>query len=231
MKLLPKTQLIRTSPIDHADWNYRPFLGYVSRQRFHLALRLLQQHRVRRLLEVGYGSGIFLPELREHCEELYGIDVHDLNVEIQEILAECGVRANLSRQHAAHTTFQDGFFDTIVAVSTLEHSDNIEEAAAEFGRLLAPHGRLVAVMPRKSPVLDLFLYIATGENAKRDFGDRRERVVPALRKRFQVVRRIDFWPIYSAYLFEPRDSAIQTNIAQIESGARTPAGVVKSNTA
>lgn len=204
VKLLPRTRLLQTSPIDHADWNYRPVLGYVSRQRFRLVCSLLQRRRVHRLLEVGYGSGIFMPELRDHCDELYGIDLHGLNDRIQEILAQCGVTATLSRQNAAHTSFPDGFFDTIVAVSALEHTHEIDEAAREFERLLAPHGRLIAVIPRKSAVLDFILHIATGENAKRDFGDRRERVVPALRAYFQITREIAFWPVYTAYLFEAR---------------------------
>lgn len=145
-----------------------------------------------------------MPELRDHCEELYGVDVHGLNDRIQEILAQCGVTATLSRQNAAHTTFPDAFFDTIVAVSALEHTQEIAEAAREFSRLLAPHGRLIAVIPRKSVVLDFILHIATGEDAKRDFGDRRERVVPTLRTHFQITREVAFWPVYTAYLFEPR---------------------------
>lgn len=204
MKLLPRTRLLQTSPIDHADWNYRPVLGYVSRQRFRLACDLLQRRRVHRLLEVGYGSGIFMPELRDHCDELYGIDVHGLNDRIQDILTQCGVTACLSSQNAAHTAFRDGFFDTIVAVSTLEHTRDIDAAAQEFERLLAFRGQLIVVMPRKSIVLDFLLHIATGENAKNDFGNRRERVVPALREHFEVTREIAFWPIYTAYLFEPR---------------------------
>jgi len=204
MKLLPRELLLQTSPIDHADWNYRPILGYVSRQRFMLVCNLLEQRRVHRLLEVGYGSGIFMPELRDRCDDLYGIDVHELNDRIQELLAQYGVTATLSCQNAAHTNFRDGFFDTIVAVSTLEHAGDIDQAAREFVRLLAPHGRLIAVMPRTSAILDLILHIATGESAKRDFGNRRERVVPALRAHFEVTREIAFWPIYTAYLLEPR---------------------------
>ncbi len=203
MKLLPRARLLQTGPIDYADWNYRPILGFVSRQRFRLVCNLLQQLRVHRLLEMGYGSGIFMPELHDRCDELYGIDVHGLHDRIQEILTECGVTANLSCQNAAHTAFPDGFFDTIVAVSSLEHADDIDEAAREFERLLAPRGRLIAVMPRASIVLDFILRIATGQNAKRDFGNRRERVLPALRGLFQVTRKIAFWPIYTAYLFEP----------------------------
>ena len=77
MTLLPPKDLRATSRIDHADWNYRPVLGYVQRRRFSLIRRLMGERRFRSLLEIGYGSGIFLPELARHADNLVGIDVHE----------------------------------------------------------------------------------------------------------------------------------------------------------
>src|SRR5690606_26267525 len=77
LRLLPRGALVKTGTVDHADWNYRPVLGPISRIRFKLALALLPSPS-RRLLEVGYGSGIFMPELARTCEVLYGLDTHQL---------------------------------------------------------------------------------------------------------------------------------------------------------
>jgi ubiquinone/menaquinone biosynthesis C-methylase UbiE len=199
VKLLPSSHLLRTGRVDHADWNYRPLLAPVTRQRFALTLDLLPFARAARLLEIGFGSGIFMPELALHCNELYGIDVHCQVDAVQDRLMRCGVKAELSQQDAASPTFADGFFDAIVAVSSIEFIDDIERAASEFMRILVPGGALITVMPGKSALLDLALRVATGESAERDYGDRRERVMPALLRHFRVDRVKRFFPIYTAY--------------------------------
>jgi len=207
MKLLPETELIQTGPVDHADWNYRPLLAFVMRRRYALIRSLLPRDRVDRLLEVGFGSGVFMPELAEHCKELYGIDIHTEVQRVQEHLEHAGVHAALSKQSAADKMmFEDGFFDVVVAVSALEFIDRIDDAAAELARIIAPQGRLIAVMPRKSRMLDLALRVATGEDAEHDYEGRRERVVPALRKHFDIRRTKSFAPVYTAYELAPKDS-------------------------
>jgi len=203
MHLLPPKQLIRTSPVDHADWSYHPLLSFVMRRRYSLVLSLLPRGRVHRMLEVGFGSGVFMPELARHCEELYGIDVHAEVANVQSRLAECGVAAITSRQDAAQTDFPDNFFDAIVALSALEFIERIDDAAREFARILAPQGRLIAVMPGKSAFLDFALHAMTGESAQHDYGTRRERVLPELRNYFRVVRKKSFPPVYTAYELEP----------------------------
>lgn len=218
MNLLPKDMLVQTSRVDHADWNYHPVLRHVSRTRFALVLSLLPRRRVPRLLEVGYGSGIFMPELAQRCESLYGIDVHNETATVQQALAAQGIRAILAAQDAARTDFPDAFFDEIVAVSALEFITDIDGAAAELARILRPGGRLVAVMPRKLPALDWALAVATGESAERDYGNRREAVVPALQPYFRVVRTRTTVPIYIAYEFERLP---QPQTASIEEPARS----------
>jgi ubiquinone/menaquinone biosynthesis C-methylase UbiE len=199
MKLLPKGELVTTSSVDHAEWNYRPVLAQIIRRRYALVLALMPRHPVHRILEIGFGSGIFLPELARRCQELYGIDVHQKVAEVQAHLKRFGVSAALSQQDATHTSFPDTFFDTIVAVSVLEFIENIQDAARELSRLLTPSGRLIVVMPGKSPLLDFALRIVTGEDAHRDFGTRREQVLPALQRYFRVLRVKRFAPVYTAY--------------------------------
>ena len=99
MKLLPQKKLIRTGPVDHADWNYRPFLGQIQRLRFSLALSLLPDQSGR-LLEIGYGSGVLMPALKDRAAELYGIDVHSSFREVEANLASEGVSAHLSTAKA-----------------------------------------------------------------------------------------------------------------------------------
>jgi SAM-dependent methyltransferase len=185
MHLLPASALIRTSEVDHADWNFRPLLGSLQRVRFRLVLDLLESQRPARLLEIGYGSGVFMPELARRCGELYGIDPHGRNREVAAVLEAHLVTAELHTGSAERLPFADGHFDAVVSVSALEYVPDIDSACREIRRVLKPDGVLVVVTPGSSPILDLALTIVTGESASQ-YGDRRGRLLPALTSHFVV---------------------------------------------
>jgi SAM-dependent methyltransferase len=192
LALLPRELLVKTGPFDHAGWNYEGLLGYLQRQRYYLARRLLPARRVDRILEIGYGSGVFMPELREHCDTLDGVDVHQRKEEVTGKLRQAGVSATLHTASAEDLPFEDRTFDVAVAVSTLEFVHDISRSAREISRVLRPGGAAVAVIPGDHPLLDWGLWLATGESAKRDFGDRRARVIPALVREMRLDRRVSF---------------------------------------
>lgn len=195
VKLLSPEVLLKTGPVDHADWNFRPFLGQIQRRRFQLIRSLLPRERVGRLLEIGYGSGVFLPELARHCEELHGIDVHESHVQITEMLARLGITARLQRASAEKLPFDDGHFDCIVAVSSLEFVPGIGLAVREIARVLSPKGKLILVKPGHSKMLDFGLHVLTGESARDDYGERRQALLPTLLSRFVVDRKRSFPPL------------------------------------
>jgi hypothetical protein len=68
--LLPREALLKTGNVDHAAWNYDGLLGYVSRRRFELVRTLLPKRGVRKLLEVGYGSGVLFAGLSKNAQEV-----------------------------------------------------------------------------------------------------------------------------------------------------------------
>lgn len=190
MKLLANPQLLKTGPVDHADWNYRPFLGTIQRSRFRLALRLLENRRFNRLLEIGYGSGVFLPELAFHSNELYGVDVHPMAEPVSKVLAGVNVEAKLYTASATRLPFPDGFIDGMVAISSLEFVEGLEPACTEIARVLTPDGWLVVITPGHSPVVDLGLRLLTGESPKADYGGRREQLIPVVLRHFTVAREV-----------------------------------------
>lgn len=184
--LLSQDALVRTGPVDHADWNYKPVLGWVQRQRFRLALSLLPLAPISRILEIGYGSGIFLPELARHCEELHGIDIHGRNEEIAEKLLRQDASAHLHKAAAEAMPFEDGYFDVAVAVSSLEFVLDVPAASLEIARVLRTNGSFILVTPGHSPAADLALRLVTGESAKRDYGERRESLMHSVLEQFCV---------------------------------------------
>lgn len=186
LHLMPQQLLVNTGPVDHADWNFRPLLGLIQRARFRLMLSMLGGRRFERMLEVGYGSGVFMPTLSERCGALTGLDVHARDEAVARSLGALGVRPALVSASAEAMPFDDASFDAVVAVSSFEFIRDVERACAEVHRVLAPGGRFFVVTPGHSALVDLGLKVLTGADARRDYGDRRERVIPALRERFEA---------------------------------------------
>jgi ubiquinone/menaquinone biosynthesis C-methylase UbiE len=200
LHLLPEEILVKTGPVDHADWNFRPFLGAIQRSRFRLLLRLVGDRTFERLLEIGYGSGVFLPELARRTRDLTAIDIHQATERVGESLSKLGVQASLHTASAEQMPFSDGSFDGVVAVSSFEFISDFDRACREIVRVMRPGGSFFVITPGESPILDLGLKVLTGESAKHDYEDRRRRVMPALRRYFHVEeeRKIptSLFPIY-----------------------------------
>jgi ubiquinone/menaquinone biosynthesis C-methylase UbiE len=199
MKLLPQDSLVKTGPVDEAAWVYRPFLGQIARLRFRMIVRLLGNACYGRLLEIGYGSGILLPELGEHCEELYGIDPHAMPDTVSHALGRHGVRAVLKTAAAEAIPFTDHFFDAVVAVSALEFVTDLETVCREIKRILKPEGRFFFVTPGTSKALDFGLKLLTGNDAKKDFGNRRELVLPLTTRHFAFEKTLTAPPLLGAF--------------------------------
>jgi ubiquinone/menaquinone biosynthesis C-methylase UbiE len=211
LRLLPPELLVKTGPVDHADWNYRPLLSYISRQRHRLCLKLMPVERPRLLLEIGYGSGVFMPELAARCEELHGIDIHPHAAEVSEQLARYGLTAHLKEGSAEALPYGDATFDLVVALSALEFVDDPRAAAREICRVLRPGGCCILVTPGQSPVVDWGLKMLTGESATSDYAGRRAQLMPALLEHLAIDARRTFPPVisgvvclYSALRMKPR---------------------------
>jgi SAM-dependent methyltransferase len=154
-----------------------------------------------RLLEVGYGSGILLPELARHCNELHGVDVHTAAAPVVERLGRVGVTARLTTGDACALPYADASFDVVVVCS-----------AFEFVRVLRTGGVALVITPGSSPLLDLGLKLLTGERAEDTFEGRRGQVVPALAAAGEVVEEQRLpplvgrvLPVYRALAIRKRD--------------------------
>ena len=197
MKLLPRRFLEKTGPLDYAEWNYRPLLGLISRSRFRLVLEMIRGRKFQRLLEIGYGSGVFMPELAEHADELWGVDIHSRTEAVSKRLQEFGTQVRLYTADVSSMPFPDWHFDCIVAISTIEFIDDLDAACNEIDRVLKQDGCFLVVTPTNSPIADAGLKLLTGNSANKDFGDRRSKLISTLRKHFCVCEERRF-PAFSA---------------------------------
>jgi ubiquinone/menaquinone biosynthesis C-methylase UbiE len=160
-----------------------------------LVRRFLSGKTFNRVLEIGYGSGIFMPELRSICNELYGVDVHQKSRDVAETLLRFGVEATLLSARASQVPVEEHFFDCVLAVSAIEFVEDLRATCREVRRILRPTGLFFVVTPGDSRLLDIGLKLVTGESAEQDYGNRRAQVIPTVLEYFRLMeaKRFPRW--------------------------------------
>src|SRR6516162_1744340 len=100
-----------------------------------------------RILEVGVGTGISLPNYSKKCR-LCGIDISaPMLRKAEERVAELGLTnvEGLWVMDAEHLSFDDNSFDVVVAQYVITTVPNPEATLDEFARVLKPGGEIVLV--------------------------------------------------------------------------------------
>jgi SAM-dependent methyltransferase len=98
---------------------------------------------IRRVLEVGYGNGVFLAYARSNGWQVTG-------TEIQPELVDLAIDAGYDVRHADElTSLPDGEFDIVVAFDVFEHIDAYAsiDFLRELGNKLTPDGSIVLRFP------------------------------------------------------------------------------------
>ena len=213
MRLLPKEDLVKTGPFDCAAGLYKLHTGWLQKAGIRLGVDLLP-NRVNRLLEIGYGSGVLMPELDTHTNQLYGIDPHALRHEVSERLRIHGVHPRLTTGTAEELPYENGYFDRIIAVGSMEYINDINTACREMIRVLAPGGRLVVVTAGMPATFGLGSQPPPGESQKAVLSAR-EKLIPTLLQHFEVVRWWKYPPLlgnafclYHALDLEPQSPVL-----------------------
>jgi SAM-dependent methyltransferase len=147
--------------------------------------RTLEEWQPKRLLEVGGGQG----ELAERIRSELGAEVTfvDLSPRMVELARARGVDAQ--QGDAQELPFADGTFDTVVAAWMLYHVPDVDEALAEFARVLVPGGALIAVTNSIGHAAELRELVGHGESWSHTFS--RENGESFLRPHFTAIARHD----------------------------------------
>jgi len=97
-----------------------------------------------KILDAGCGGGLLISLLRKKgYKDIFGIDLSKMMV---GLCRERGI-INVSRQDCTETTFDDNFFDVIIAADVLEHLEDDAVALREWKRILKNNGRLIITVP------------------------------------------------------------------------------------
>jgi 2-polyprenyl-3-methyl-5-hydroxy-6-metoxy-1,4-benzoquinol methylase len=156
LRLPPRALVTKPDDDDPIDYYYRPLTAPLYRARLRDAAALLGPEQVDSLLEVGYGSGVFLPELARRTRRLAGVDVHDARAGVDAMARALGIEADLRTASLFELPFADGEFAALVCISVLEHLRDLDAALAELARVVESGGVLVLGVPVRNLATSAF---------------------------------------------------------------------------
>ncbi len=115
-------------------------------------VRLFKKRGVKKVLDLGCGSGRHAVYLAKHGFEVYGIDIAPEGIKIaKNWLKKEKLKANFKIGSIyKKLPYKDNFFDALISTSTIHHEKikNIQKAIREIERVLKPKG-LVFMTVRK----------------------------------------------------------------------------------
>ena len=164
---IPERSVVPKSEFDDPiDYYYRPFNGKIYRDRLEMSISMLGEQKSEALLEIGYGSGLLLPELARHTKRLVAIDIHGQADQVYGMLEHEGVKAELHQGSLYEMPFADGEFDALACFSVLEHLTDLDGAMREFARVTRPGAVLALGFPIRNFITDTFFKMAGYEPRK-----------------------------------------------------------------
>ena len=129
--------------------------SFVSQKR--IVMELLRGHRGR-LLEVGCGPGVMLPDLLAMGFEVHGIDVSaEMIRRAEQRMAShaLATRCRLSVGDVEHLRYSDASFDAVLSMGVLEYVPDYARALREISRVLKPGGHAVLTVPNQASAYHL----------------------------------------------------------------------------
>ena len=122
-------------------------------------INFLNKKRVKKVLDLGCGSGRHLIELARNGFSTYGVDFsEEALVLAKSWLDKFNLKATIALGDISlKLNFPDKFFDCVIAINTLEYvkKDNLESITSEIGRLLVDFGTLFITIKQRNNVKNI----------------------------------------------------------------------------
>lgn len=167
-----KESIVSTSDVDGVNTalGYWGSLSYPMRRRLGMVVdAMVQKQGYGRILDAGYGCGIFLADLYRRLDPkngcLYGVDIHDKYQEVHSSLTTKEQmdpkRLVLSQNSLSELPFEDNSFDLVVSVSVLEHIEpgQLPACLKEIRRVAKPGAEIILGFPTDCIFIRLLAFL------------------------------------------------------------------------
>jgi 2-polyprenyl-3-methyl-5-hydroxy-6-metoxy-1,4-benzoquinol methylase len=155
-ELLALQETLYTSRNPTRRWLHRTRLARIER----MLRRATGNGPTGRALEVGPGSGVYLPVLAELFEEVVAADVEEEFLDQARRLAEIHRNLTPVADDIVDSRLPPGGFDLVLCSEVIEHIPASARALAGIHRLLRPGGYLILSTPQRYSPLELAARIA-----------------------------------------------------------------------
>lgn len=116
--------------------------------------------KVQNAIEVGPGSGVYLPLLTELGDKVVAADIEQAYLENAAELAKTLPNLECRTVDITRSDLPPGEFDLVLCTEVIEHIADSPAALAGLRRLMAEGGRMVLSTPQRYSPLELFAKIA-----------------------------------------------------------------------
>jgi len=124
------------------------------------AIRRHKTHSMQCALEIGPGSGVYLPTLASLFDTVVAADIASAFLVQARHLAHNHTNIKVIEDDIVRSTFASGSFDLILCSEVIEHIADSAAALAQIGRIIKPNGVLILSTPQKYSFLEIASKIA-----------------------------------------------------------------------
>jgi 2-polyprenyl-3-methyl-5-hydroxy-6-metoxy-1,4-benzoquinol methylase len=133
---------------------------HCSRREWIQACIARQRMKINRALEIGPGSGIYIPVLAEVAGEVVVADIEEAYLDQAREFVPRIPKLQCIRDDITNTWLPGASFDLILCTEVIEHIEDSPAALVGLASLLAPGGTLILTTPQRYSPLELCAKVA-----------------------------------------------------------------------
>ena len=129
---------------------------------------LLPSQKIVNALDIGTGSGIFLPTLSQISENVYGVDLSKVIFFVNHMLEKQDINnVFLTMGDVTSLPYESSTFDLIVCLSLIEHVEDLHNAFSEMRRVMNDNSVLILGYPVENRFHRFFKWLSKKESSLR----------------------------------------------------------------